>query len=359
MASSRIGIAQTLGTRDYQEDRFVASHNAALGFQTLSSTKREKVLEKTFEKLQTNHGQEEWIGSTGSAAITWMINHTLYVDIVSLGDSPIFLALIDESNRITEISQLNELHSPEEKISPSEYKRVCKYNDTHRKGYPRTTHSEVEPDYIGFANEHGEYKKRGMTRAFGDLAFERAGLSHQPSVSLVIRKNVHKAILVIASDGLIENDSSPISIGITLQQSLNKQASAREISHELVNRDKVDDNCTAITFFIKNNQPPLTGAVFDGHNGARVAEALKRNFLFYLANTIETYLTNKKTTAQILTQLPPQPSLKPQLEPIIEIKEENEDDNKPKPKPQLNNFTGNNTCHNPNPSPPSKGCIIC
>jgi serine/threonine protein phosphatase PrpC len=190
----------------------------------------------------------------------------------------------DAKGNITTCERVNrELHHAD---NLSEVARVAKKNGIPPEATGRYDRNKVLPfGRLGSVLE--------MTRAIGDNRLEGSGLSHDPDIfhqSIEIPEN-GRAILIVASDGLVESWSREV--GEAPLAEANKLKSILEASPDLFSKSLQEisyylsksacesgstDNITVLTTELGGKTHPRYLFVADGHNGAAVSQEISKQF---------------------------------------------------------------------------------
>ena len=269
-----IGLAHIKGHRPSQEDEMKCSVNAVQLFKSLSYATRKLVLVRTFKELQEKYGQTEE-GSTACIATCWTDEKkTLHVTTANLGDSAAYLVITNRW-KSSKVKRLNELHKP---TTPSEKARLDK-----------------EKANVFFERLDGVL---AVSRAFGDQAFEKNGLSHIPEVAdCEIQLSAgQQAFVLVACDGL---DSLSLKmLGDIIAKNRNKTPAV--IANTLIDKalaanslDNISVACIPISDLPANT--PVSAAVFDGHGGDQVSRDVGEHFYDCLANHLSAVLQSDNT----------------------------------------------------------------
>jgi serine/threonine protein phosphatase PrpC len=276
----KIGMCEIQGHRPSQEDSLQVAVAQVQEFRELSYEAREQVLIDTFDQLQNKYGKHASVGSTGCVVTAWVDEDAvLQVACAGVGDSAVYLVVVhDDANVVVRALQLNELHNPDPRLNANEYARVAKIS------VPSTQY------------EQGQLRLNGLlavSRAFGDTSFERYGLLHTPEILQDIRQMAphERAFIVLACDGLTENDSLDLDRIASSVNRLYKSTPVDRIANFLVNTAFVNgsyDNISAAVFEV--GKTPQSAAIFDGHNGAQVSQALGKHFYPLFEKTIKAEL---------------------------------------------------------------------
>jgi len=283
-----IGLCEVQGKRSEQED-FLKSIILP-DFSNMSVEQQNIVMAHTFTDMQNQYGvsaKAKTQGSTGCVATAWLNeNNVAYIHTTNLGDS-IALLVIVKSNEVL-VHQLNKiLHHPDQEIALA------------ASGNPAYKHrgaDTIKTDNRGTRLDAGLACRLELSRAFGDLDFEKAGLIHTPDMYFdkCVLSDGEKAFIVVACDGLVEsmglNDIQDI-IQVNRNHIHEPQVLAQALICAAVNSGS-NDNVSAAVFPIIN-KIAVSAAIFDGHMGSDISFGIGENFYPALQKNIRIMLENK------------------------------------------------------------------
>lgn len=243
-----IGGAELWGAREMQEDRIAFNYIAEIN--EINPDKIPSVLKNTAHTLQ-NIITESDLGDEGSCLCSAVLLADSYY-ICNVGDSTAYLYTLDAKNTVVSFEgPLNTLHNP---TTRSELKRVKNWNI--QRGRLNGTLS--------------------LSRAIGDNQYEKYHLSHEPEIKSNTIKNKRgiRTYFMIACDGLTEGDCLS---NTHLQTIIEKNAvkPLDEVATALTIAAREAGSSDNISILIA----PMTAqakylAVFDGHGGDKVSNAL-------------------------------------------------------------------------------------
>lgn len=291
-----IGGAEVKGLRASQEDRMqyyvLAPHEEAILPPDDSSAALEQVLVDTFSEL--NHRITQHALTDGSTGIVSVVSKDS-LTVANLGDSEVYiLGLDDENNTVEPAQKINTLHQPK---TESEFARLVDLG---------------QPPIFGRLGG-----SLAVSRAFGDLAFEKNGLSHEPEIfnfDLKQNKKVTQWVIITACDGLTEHPEFKASnIDEIVKENIGHTPGmiAQALIHGALNDGKGSrDNISLHVAKISKDQlnesdfKSIVMAVFDGHGGQQTSQFLADYFVSAFLSKLFQYTaqhsdTNNDTQAVI------------------------------------------------------------
>jgi serine/threonine protein phosphatase PrpC len=267
----QIGWFEAKGERTYQEDRIALG---TLPIEGLSTAEKVAGMVASFKKLHATYAPR--YPATGCTALATLITDQSLTTIW-LGDSQAFLLLYGDKNQLVSFKPLNlTLHHPDE--GTVEGQRATQIADQFH----------VPRPYESFPGLWRLGNGLALSRAIGDLASEPFGLSHEPDFSEVTYQlpTLGYGYLITACDGLTEamslSDIENFVATLTVREPL---AIAQQLVDRALNRQEPDmtkrsfDNVSVIVSQLNVTLPTRVVALFDGHNGSQLAEALSQNFV--------------------------------------------------------------------------------
>lgn len=269
MEGAGIGGYELCGGRPSQEDRMICEYfddGRAERYRSLDDSQKEELLKSTFKTLE-NKLKQKSSGSTAVVAIIDVQNQNYYV--ANVGDSQILR--VESKTKSSECIRQNILHNPDE---PSEQARLNKLDE-------------------GFSGKRIWSNTGGLavSRSFGDRDFQEHGLIAEPEVfKSEIGENMH---LVLACDGLTERNRLRLS---TIGRMVHKEAqkgSLGGLAEKLAKTAYEKGSTDNISLMVINPKQlnaqngPLVAAVFDGHSGMEVSQALSEKFMKELTNQLD------------------------------------------------------------------------
>jgi serine/threonine protein phosphatase PrpC len=276
--SLNLGICEAMGRRPSQEDR--VAYGILPNFNELTFSERSILFQQTFTTLQEQLGP--LYPSTGSTAIVNVIEPTK-ITTAWVGDSISYLILLDAKGDIAKIEWLNpNLHHPDP--TTAEGQRVLKTALKNHCALPYQDGPRFWRTGDGLA----------LSRAIGDLNSESFGVSHEPEISethyqLPIRG---QGFILTACDGLTESMSlDDTRAFFKANYTLNLRELAKSLVQQALGVYEKDpakwswDNVSVMLAKLGENPPNLVIALFDGHNGSAISEALRKSFLSTLRIT--------------------------------------------------------------------------
>lgn len=268
--STKIGFAEMMGRRDQAEDRI--AFGVMVEFEYLSEEQRITVLQNTIARLANLASVYDMAMVGSTLCLTVCCKNKIYT--VNVGDSTAHLFSINQSN--SSCIRLNPiLHHPNE---PSEKIRLSKN--------PQAT---IVNNRLLFS--HANLKRYlAVSRAIGDTAMTAVGLIPSPDICITTLSEYSSNILMVACDGLTENDclvtdnnemiaKNRISIQSLIEENYNN--STQQIAAALCMQAydaNSSDNISVIAEKIDMNASTTYMAMFDGHGGVQCADLLRRNF---------------------------------------------------------------------------------
>ncbi len=279
-----IGISETIGLRQDQEDAM--AHDTSLlskKISHLTEAERHAHMSLLFLLMQVAANENPELSKSGSCACLasgWYRQGHVYVSTSYVGDSVALLVGLDQAGEL-------------------KYAIACN-PDLHNVNYE----SEIQAIKLGQGRSHNPSANLGkrlawelsVTRSIGDPEYEEYGLCHAPETTFIQQTflNTDQVYLVVACDGamehLAEKNQTPHDFAKELGDLFTRAfATGKKTAKYLAQMIKDNavkagskDNISVMVMPIDKKSAPITAAVFDGHEGAGVAQLCKQNFVEYL-----------------------------------------------------------------------------
>jgi serine/threonine protein phosphatase PrpC len=270
--SLNLAICEAMGRRPSQEDR--VTYGILPNFGQLSFSEKNSLFQQTFITLQKQLGP--LYPSTGSTAIANIIEPTK-ITTAWVGDSTSYLVLLDAKGDTAKIEWLNpNLHHPDP--ATAEGQRVFQTALKNHYALPYQDRPRFWRTGDGLA----------LSRAIGDLYSESFGVSHEPEI-----RETHYQLptrghgfLLTACDGLTESMSlEDLEAFFKANYTSNLRELAKSLVQQALGVDEKNpakwswDNVSVMLVKLGETPPNLVTAIFDGHNGSAISEALRQSFL--------------------------------------------------------------------------------
>lgn len=283
-----IGGAEVKGLRGSQEDRmqyhvFAPHEQTSLPCDDAPGALTQ-ILGNAFSDLNQRIKQNALTGgSTGIVSVVTKDSLT----VANLGDSEVYVLGLDDENNIVEPSKrINTLHQPNTEL---ENKRLVD---------------------LGLPPMYGRLGgSLAVSRAFGDLGYEKNGLSHEPDTfNFDLKQNpkVTQWVIITACDGLTEHpDFNETNIEAIVKKNIEHTPGiiAQALIHGALNSDKGSrDNISLHVAKINKHQlnqhdfKSIVMAVFDGHGGQQTSQFLADYFVSTFLSKLFEYATQHSDT---------------------------------------------------------------
>lgn len=259
-----IGIAERLGLRESQEDCVRVGLLNIAHIKGVSRESLERLLRDMASTLQAGITALD-CAHAGSTLCANIIYKNL-IATLNVGDSTAFICVMNEAGQVITFEPLNPiLHNPS---TPSEAERIAAAGGVIEEGRIGTVYMEA------WLN---------LSRTIGDNYYEVAGLIHDPDVYFypVVFPPGGKVFVITACDGLTEAECLTKK-DLTKLMEENHHLPVNEIAQllakEAIKRGSEDNVSVMVTELNETEEKVKVLAVFDGHSGKEVSNALFQLF---------------------------------------------------------------------------------
>lgn len=270
---TQTAVEELQGERYDQEDRF--SVNNINGFEWLSDRERQEILRELVEALQDGIREEQVKGGSTLCSVV-LCGNRIYT--VNVGDSTAFLVVISKEGKVIEFKRLNKIHNMDE---PEEREYVKS------RGYGNHIGQARGKYVLALEISDKESLSVVLSRAMGDLSFEKRGITHKPDI-YVDEVNIPiggKAIVIDACDGLTEDnclsedDIKKIIEKVYGEKKSNFEARLSSLLARAALKMGSQDNISVIVTQVEpDTKQAKYVAIFDGHSGDSASEYLSKHF---------------------------------------------------------------------------------
>ncbi len=298
-----LGICEVNGNSLHRSQEDAIAYEAGESseqFSKLTAAEQEAVMKTTFASLQEKHGQVERPGSCACVATGYLRENRATISTSYVGDSVSFLIVLDQHGKLKRTQACNpNLHNLD---NPAEVAAIR--NGTGRKQNPEVV---LGQERLGFLN---------ISRSLGDNKCSKFGLSHEPETTTVTYdiQAGDQVFMVVACDGVTEpfdeDDAEDGKVAIAAAEKIGEifanafqeaTPPSPERLAELIVDDALEryskDNISAMVVPLHLDAAPITAAVFDGHGGNQVSQALSDNFIVHFKEAIS-YRKDAEVQAQ-------------------------------------------------------------
>lgn len=285
------GMAELWGKRTYQEDKF--SIDTLVGFEKIPEKDRLKILDDYVSVMQQMLTEK---GIKGGSTLNTTILCRNKVYNAHVGDTDSYFGVVDKDGNVVGFIQLNQIHHhPDQK---QEEQRL------HKQGFSEFVYGDRIVNLETVDPKTAKCKSYACSRAMGNNAMEKFGLSHQPDFFSAEAKIPAggKAFVITACDGLSKVKEKQICEVLKNHYKEPEYKIAKALCEKVT---KLSDNITvAVTALEPNWASAKYQAVFDGFTNSNVSEFLSENSTIALNTCIETYLKHCKEELEKSTSSP-------------------------------------------------------
>jgi serine/threonine protein phosphatase PrpC len=245
-------------------------------FFALNKESQTKVFEKTFEQLQKQIVDKKL---KDGATVNVCITQGKKIVVGYAGDATTHVAYLDAKGKAVDCERVNSLHNAE---NQEEFLRVTSIGKT----FTRDNRLEA-----GLA----------VTRALGDIGHIKTGLSNKPEVAYyeVDTKKIPlggRVVIITACDGLTEKKDSGDDVNY-LKGLINRVGiDPKQLADGCIKDGSGDNVSVMVTPVDLDSEQAKLLAVFDGHEGDKVANLLKDQFLPTFSQEHKELMLGRKNT---------------------------------------------------------------
>lgn len=286
-AETQIGLVEIQGKRNSQEDRMAVGALAEIDLNSLTESEIKPGVVRSIQQLQ-NCVTDLKVAFAGSTLCTVLLSGDTIVT-ANAGDSLAFVCVVNELGEVTQLQQLNPiLHNPTQE---NEKKRLEDKGHTIRQG-------RIGPS-------GGEYL--AVSRSIGDNTFEKVGLLHDADFYFTKQPCPagSKVLVITACDGLLENNcltASDMAKIIEESHTLPVNQIAKKLAKAAYDKGSRDNISVGVTTLAPESSHTKYMAVFDGHGGECVADALRYLFHPILMINMQCAMLKKKNEQAMMAE---------------------------------------------------------